>query len=73
MSLRNGVFSYVKEGHEDVALTITVPAAALGALAAGAIDAATASGLVTDGDEKQLQSLFSVLDPGNPSFNIIEP
>ena len=55
------------------ALTVTVPAAARGALAAGVIDAATASGLETGGDEKQLQSLFSVLDPGDPSFNIIEP
>jgi hypothetical protein len=37
------------------------------------VDAARASGLTTDGDQSQLASLFSVRQPGNPDFNIIEP
>jgi hypothetical protein len=32
-----------------------------------------ARGLTSSGDEGQLGSLFSVLQPGDPSFNIIEP
>jgi hypothetical protein len=37
------------------------------------VEAARGSGLITEGDESQLAALFSVLQPGDPSFNIIEP
>jgi Alkyl sulfatase C-terminal len=43
------------------------------ALAQGHMDAARSNGLTTDGDQGQLASLFSVLQPGDPNFNIIEP
>jgi linear primary-alkylsulfatase len=72
-TLANGVFSYVRDGAGPVALTVTVPAAALAPLATGAVDAATAAGLRLDGDEKVLTALLTVLDPGDPTFNIIEP
>jgi hypothetical protein len=29
--------------------------------------------MTTSGDESQLASRFSVLQPGNPGFNIVEP
>ena len=46
---------------------------ALTALAQGSMDAARDNGLTMDGDQGQLASLFSVLQPGNPGFNIVEP
>jgi alkyl sulfatase BDS1-like metallo-beta-lactamase superfamily hydrolase len=72
-TLHNGVFSYTRDGRGDVSLTLTVPAAALGALAAGDVDRAGAAGLVLDGDPSELKQVLGVLQPGNPSFNIIEP
>jgi hypothetical protein len=39
----------------------------------GNLDRARRNGLTTNGDESQLASLFGVLQPGNPNFNIIEP
>ena len=72
-TLHNGVMTYVKDSDKPVGLTLTVPAAALFALAGGNIDAARSNGLTTRGDESQLASLFSVLRPGNPGFNIVEP
>jgi alkyl sulfatase BDS1-like metallo-beta-lactamase superfamily hydrolase len=72
-TLRNGVLTYVKDSDKPVALTLTAPAAALIAVAQGNIDTARRNGLTTDGDESQLTSLFGVLQPGNPNFNIIEP
>jgi alkyl sulfatase BDS1-like metallo-beta-lactamase superfamily hydrolase len=72
-TLRNGVFTYVKGSGEPAALTLTVPAAALTALAQGDLDASRASGLAAEGDEKRLAALFSVLQPGDPNFNIVEP
>ena len=72
-TLHNGVFTHVKDGSGDVQLTMTVPSAALGGLAAGALEQAVAAGLTMDGDQATLQSLLSVLDPGDPGFNIIEP
>ena len=65
--------TYVKDSDKPVSLTLTVPAAALIALAGGNLDAARSKGLTTSGDESQLASLFSVLQPGNPGFNIVEP
>jgi alkyl sulfatase BDS1-like metallo-beta-lactamase superfamily hydrolase len=72
-TLHNGVLTYVKDSDKPAGLTLTVPAAALTALAAGDLDAARSNGLTLDGDQAQLASLFSVLQPGNPGFNIIEP
>ena len=72
-TLRNGVFSYTRDGAGDVTLTVTVPRTALGALAAGNVDAASAAGLTLDGDAKVLQQVLGVLQPGDPAFNIIEP
>jgi alkyl sulfatase BDS1-like metallo-beta-lactamase superfamily hydrolase len=72
-TLHNGVLTYVKDSDKPVSLTLTIPAPALTALAQGNLDAARNSGLTTSGDESQLASLFSVLQPGDPNFNIIEP
>jgi alkyl sulfatase BDS1-like metallo-beta-lactamase superfamily hydrolase len=72
-TLHNGVLTYVKDSGKPVGLTLTVPAQALIALAGGDVDAARASGMTADGDESQLASLFSVLQPGDPAFNIVEP
>ncbi|GAA3636872.1 alkyl/aryl-sulfatase [Microlunatus ginsengisoli] len=73
MTLRNGVLTYVEGGDKPVALTLTVPAAALAALAGGDIAAARASGLAADGDQSQLTALFGVLQPGDPDFDIVLP
>ena len=72
-TLHNGVMTYVKDSDKPVSLTLTVPAAALIALAQGNLDAARSNGLTASGDESQLASLFSVLQPGDPGFNIVEP
>jgi alkyl sulfatase BDS1-like metallo-beta-lactamase superfamily hydrolase len=72
-TLHNGVLTYVKDSDKPATLTLTVPAAPLIALAQGNIDAARDNGLTTSGDQSQLSSLFSVLQPGDPNFNIIEP
>jgi alkyl sulfatase BDS1-like metallo-beta-lactamase superfamily hydrolase len=71
--LHNGVLTYVKDSDQPVSLTLTVPGPALAALARGDIEAARSSGLTASGDQGQLASLFSVLQPGDPNFNIIEP
>ena len=72
-TLHNGVLTYVKDSDKPVGLTLTVPAPALAALARGNLDAARSNGLTTSGDESQLATLFSVLQPGDPNFNIVEP
>jgi alkyl sulfatase BDS1-like metallo-beta-lactamase superfamily hydrolase len=72
-TLHNGVLTHVKDSDKQVGLTLTIPAAALIALAQGNLDAARSSGLTASGDESQLASLFSVLQPGDPGFNIVEP
>ena len=72
-TLHNGVLTYVKDSDKPTGLTLTIPAAALIALAGGNMDAARSSGLTMDGDQGQLASLFSVLQPGDPNFNIVEP
>jgi alkyl sulfatase BDS1-like metallo-beta-lactamase superfamily hydrolase len=43
------------------------------ALAQGDVAAARRGGLAVNGDQSQLASLFSVLQAGDPDFNIIEP
>ena len=72
-TLRNGVLTYVKDSDKPVGLTLTVPAAALTAVAAGNLEAARSNGLTTSGDESQIATLLSILQPGDPAFNIIEP
>jgi alkyl sulfatase BDS1-like metallo-beta-lactamase superfamily hydrolase len=72
-TLRNGVFSYVRDGSGDVTLILTVPRPALAALAAGDPGAALGAGLSLDGDAAALQQVFGVLQPGDPDFNIVEP
>jgi alkyl sulfatase BDS1-like metallo-beta-lactamase superfamily hydrolase len=72
-TLHNGVLTYVKDSDKPTGLTLTVPAEALIALATGNLEAARSKGLTTSGDESQLVSLFSVLQPGDPGFNIIDP
>lgn len=72
-SLRNGVFSYVRDGAGEVTLTVTVPTLALGHLATGSINGARTAGLILNGDPSALEQLLGVLDPGDPAFNIIEP
>jgi alkyl sulfatase BDS1-like metallo-beta-lactamase superfamily hydrolase len=64
---------YVEDSDKPVSLTLTVPAVGLIALATGNLDAARSNGLTTEGDERQLTSLFSVLQPGDRGFNIVEP
>ncbi|MGE0295246.1 alkyl/aryl-sulfatase [Pseudonocardia sp.] len=73
MTLRNGVLTHVEGSNKPVALTLTVPAAAFIALAGGDIGAARAAGLAADGDESQLATLFGVLQPGDPDFDIVLP
>jgi alkyl sulfatase BDS1-like metallo-beta-lactamase superfamily hydrolase len=72
-TLHNGVFSYVQHQSGPVDLTVTVPRAALGPLAVGNVPAATAGGLILDGDGSALEQLLSVLEPGDTAFNIVEP
>ncbi|WP_350348285.1 alkyl sulfatase dimerization domain-containing protein [Agromyces sp. G08B096] len=72
-TLRNGVFSAVRDGRGETTLSVTVPRAALGALAAGDVAASEAAGLALDGDEALLPQLLGVLDPGDPGFAIITP
>ena len=72
-TLHNGVLTYVKDSAKPASLTLTVPAAALSALAQGDVAAARRGGLTMNGDQSQLASLFSVLQAGDPDFNIIEP
>jgi alkyl sulfatase BDS1-like metallo-beta-lactamase superfamily hydrolase len=73
MTLHNGVLTHVKGSDKPVGLTLTVPAAALIALAGGDLGAARAAGLTADGDASQLAALFGVLQPGDPEFNIVLP
>jgi alkyl sulfatase BDS1-like metallo-beta-lactamase superfamily hydrolase len=72
-TLRNGVFTHVRDGQGDVQMTISVPRPALVHLATGDIDGALAAGMSVDGDQESLKQLLATLDPGDPNFNIIEP
>jgi len=71
--LHNGVFTPVRDGKGEVDLAIRVPRAALPPLAAGQLDRAAAAGLTLTGDEGALDTLLGFLDPGDPTFNIVEP
>ncbi|EGD56768.1 alkyl/aryl-sulfatase [Gordonia neofelifaecis] len=71
--LGNGVFSYSNDRPGDVDATLTVPEAALLALATGDPAAAQEAGLTIDGDASAFQTLFGVLDKPDPDFNIVLP
>lgn len=71
--LRNGVLSHLRDGKHGTGLTVTLPAAALLALAGGSVEQARAAGLRLDGDESLLGRLLGVLQPGDPAFHIVEP
>jgi alkyl sulfatase BDS1-like metallo-beta-lactamase superfamily hydrolase len=73
VTLRNGVLSAVPHGRGEAALTLTVPRAAIAALAVGSIDGARSAGLILDGDPEVLDRMLAVLDPGDPDFAIIQP
>ncbi|WP_374008062.1 alkyl/aryl-sulfatase [Leifsonia sp. LS-T14] len=72
-TLRNGVFSAIRDGKGEVTLTVTVPDSALGPLASGQVEKAVAAGLRLEGDAAELQRVLGVLQPGDPGFAIIEP
>ncbi|KRE31162.1 alkyl/aryl-sulfatase [Agromyces sp. Soil535] len=73
VTLKHGVLTHVREGRGDVALTITVPKAALGPLAMGNVEAAMGAGLTLDGDASALTAVLGVLEPGDPGFAIVTP
>ena len=71
LTLRNGVLIYVeKEPSGDAALHLTSTKARFLALVGG--DTAS-EGLTVEGDPGVLAQLTSVLDPGDPGFNIVLP
>ncbi|GAA3642056.1 alkyl sulfatase dimerization domain-containing protein [Microbacterium awajiense] len=71
LRLRNGVLTYIEREPADGAdLTIRLTKQRLLQLAAG--DTST-DGIEVEGDFSALADLFSVLDPGDPNFGIVEP
>ncbi|MFF2370665.1 alkyl/aryl-sulfatase [Agromyces sp. NPDC058110] len=71
LTLRNGVLIHVlKDAADDADLTITVTKPRLIQLAGGD---STSPGVELTGDASVLHSLLSVLDPGDPAFDIITP
>jgi alkyl sulfatase BDS1-like metallo-beta-lactamase superfamily hydrolase len=72
-TLRHGALTYGADRPGDVAATVTVPRAALGALGIGDLDGAQTAGLIVEGDPGALARIFGVLQAPNPGFNIIEP
>jgi alkyl sulfatase BDS1-like metallo-beta-lactamase superfamily hydrolase len=72
-TLKNGVFVFQKHAGKPSGLTVTMPDAAIGALALGDLSGAAAAGLTTEGDNSVLASLFGVLSPGDPDFDIVTP
>ncbi|MET0672605.1 MAG: alkyl sulfatase dimerization domain-containing protein, partial [Microbacterium pygmaeum] len=72
-TLRNGVLVYVEGSEADSDVTVSLPHAAILPLAAGSLEAARAAGLTMVGDETALTSVFSVLSPGDPAFDIVTP
>jgi alkyl sulfatase BDS1-like metallo-beta-lactamase superfamily hydrolase len=74
LTLRNGVLVNVrKPAGDDADATIRLPTTLLPLVASGAIEAAMQHGLKVTGDASALQQLLSVLDPGNPAFDIVTP
>lgn len=72
-TLRNGVFITVqKPAASDADATVTLTKAVL-PLFFTSPAAAAAAGAVLEGDTEALDALFSVLQPGDPSFPIVTP
>lgn len=72
-TLRNGVFTYVRDGSGDVSLTIAVPRPALGTLAVGDLAAARAAGLALEGYATAFKQILSALQPGDPASTSSNP
>ncbi|KAM0716432.1 hypothetical protein Q7P37_007877 [Cladosporium fusiforme] len=74
--LSNGALVYTTaQRREDAALTLTGTARQLTTLAIYGpnAEALRAAGVEVSGDETQLDTLASLLDPGDPSFSIVTP
>ncbi|AZC12315.1 alkyl sulfatase dimerization domain-containing protein [Microbacterium sp. ABRD28] len=72
-TLRNGVFTAVRDGRGECAVTVSVPRAALAPLAAGDVAGARRAGLGVTGDVALLVQLLGVLERGDPDFSIVVP
>ncbi len=71
VTLRNGVLVYLeREPADDAQLHITLPKMRLLALAAGNT---SQDGIQVDGDWSVIETLLSVLQPGDPDFEIVVP
>ncbi|GAB3117849.1 alkyl sulfatase dimerization domain-containing protein [Janibacter alkaliphilus] len=69
--LRNGVLTHREvSAPEDPAVTVTVPADGLVALAGGDLEAA---GAEVSGDGGVLETLLGLIDPADPDFAIVTP
>lgn len=69
--LRNGVLTHREVSEpEDPAVTVTVPADGLVALAGGDLEAA---GAEVSGDGGVLETLLGLIDPADPDFAIVTP
>ena len=76
MQLRNGVLTHTRAAQSASAdVVVTVPRAALPALAAGRGDPArlAEAGITIDGDASALARLLSALDAPDPDFAIVTP
>ncbi|WP_277925040.1 alkyl sulfatase dimerization domain-containing protein, partial [Microbacterium ureisolvens] len=71
LTLGNGVLTYVeREASDETPLRLTLTKARLIQLAGGDTQS---EGIETRGDAAVLTQLLSVLDPGDPNFNIVTP
>ena len=73
-TLRNGVLTTVrKPAAADADVTVTLAKTVLPVFVTDSPAAAAAAGAVVEGDAAALHALFSVLEPGDPSFPIVTP
>ena len=73
-TLRNGVLTTVrKPAAPDADVTVTLAKALLPVFVSASPAAAAAAGAVVEGDAAALSALFSVREPGDPSFPIVTP
>ncbi|RFU82580.1 MBL fold metallo-hydrolase [Streptomyces triticagri] len=76
LSLTNGALTYSsapRQGTADVTLTTTAKALPALALGKPTPDALAQAGIQVEGDVSVLETLSSVLDPGDPDFPIVTP
>lgn len=74
--LSNGALVYTTAGEADIAdVTLTTTTSTLPAMAASGLDPdkLVQAGIDVDGDKDALNRLAALLDPGDPSFNIVTP